>query len=285
VRILTATFLEALFPDPGYIELRAMRGAEVKRDFAAGSAGALAFFYKVKASHDLYFGVAARSGCHSGGKHDLACSRALWVDIDLADARQQLEASVLPQPSIVVASGSPGHLQAYWLLNQAFDLHTAEAVARFESHLRGIAAACGGDRACVDACRVLRLPNSRNFKRQPPAYVDILEWRPELRYRLEDFPRGEDVSIEAVLLGEAVLPDREVTTPWLKRILEQGYEGQRNPNRSRVDFKAAARLLEEGFTPEEALGLCLASPAIGHRKPHAEAYWRRTIGSALKRVA
>jgi hypothetical protein len=185
---------------------------------------------------------------------------------------------------MVVASGTPGHRQAYWLLEAPCRLDVPDAVARFESYLRGIAEASDGDRACVDASRLLRLPNSRNFKHQPPPYVDVLAWHPERRYGLEDFPRSDVVMPVQDVIGQAVEPNRRVETEWLLAILEQGYEGQWNPDESAVDFKVACRLLDGGFLPEEALWLCINSPAIGLRKRNPLAYWRRTIAKAASRT-
>jgi hypothetical protein len=252
--MLTKDFLAALFPCPGFIETRAIRGEEVMRDFAASVRCALAFFYETRDGFNLYFGVAARASREDGSKHNLAYAAALWVDIDAADADRRLEASGLPDPSMVVASGTPGHRQAYWLLKAPCRLDALDAVARFESYLRGIAGASGGDRACVDASRVLRLPNSRNFKHQPPPYVDVLAWHPERRYGLEDFPRGNVVMPVQDVIGEAVEPNRRVETEWLLAILEQGYEGRWNPDESAVDFKVACRLLDDGFLPAERCG-------------------------------
>jgi hypothetical protein len=281
--MLTKDFLAALFPCPGFIETRAIRGEEVMRDFAAGVRCALAFFYKTKDAFNLYFGVAARASRADGSKHNLAYAAALWVDIDAADAERRLEASSLPQSSMVVASGTPGHRQAYWLLKAPCRLDAPDAVARFESYLRGIAEASGGDRACVDASRLLRLPNSRNFKHQPPPYVDVLAWHPQRRYRLDDLPQGDVVVPARCVTGDAVEPNRRVETGWLLAILEHGYEGQWNPDESAVDYKVACRLLDDGFPPEEALWLCTHSPAIGQRKRDPLSYWRRTVAKAASR--
>ena len=282
--MLTKDFLAELFPNPGFLETRAIGGEEVLQDFAASVRCAMAFFYKTRGCFNVYFGVAARASRQDGSKHNLAYAAALWVDIDAPDAKRRLDASGLPAPSIVVASGTPGHRQAYWLLQAPYRLDEPDAVALFESYLRGIAGAARGDKACVDASRLLRLPNSRNFKHQPPPYVDVLAWHPERRYRLEDFPQGNVVVPVQCAIGEAVEPNRRVETEWLLAILKDGYAGQWNPDESAVDFKVACRLLDEGFLPEEALWLCIHSPAIGDRKRNPLAYWRRTIAKAIARA-
>jgi hypothetical protein len=284
MRVLTGTFLDALFPDGGFIECRTLSGPEVRQDFACSVRSALAFFYKVKATKDLYFGVAARATPTDGTKASLAYAAALWVDIDTVDAEERLSCSGLPEPSITVASGTAGHLHAYWVLEEPVPLQAPDAIATFEARLRGIARAVGGDPACVDASRVLRMPNSRNFKHAPPTYVDIVSWRPDLRCDVEQFPLGDVVLPASVTVVDAVEPSRSVETEWLRDILDNGYAGQRNPNKSAVDFKVAYHLLVEGFSPEEVLWLCTESPAIGKRKRNWRTYWPLTIANAAKRL-
>jgi len=73
---------------------------------------------------DVYVGVAARRR-RAGGKQAIEEIRTLWADIDTADARAALEA--LPvAPAIVIASGTAGHLHAYWPLATAVSVEAAE---------------------------------------------------------------------------------------------------------------------------------------------------------------
>jgi hypothetical protein len=284
MRMLTRPFLEVLFPEGGFIESRALSGPEVRQDFACSIPSVLAFFYRVKATEDVYFGVAARATPKDGTKANLAYAAALWVDIDAEDADERLLQSGLPAPSIIVASGTRGHRQAYWLLRVPYQLRTPQAVADLEARLRGIACAAGGDHACVDAGRVLRMPNSRNFKHTPATYVDIVSWLPDLRYEVNEFPLGEVVTPTEVVLTDAVEPTRAVETEWVQDILDNGYEGQWNRDKSAVDFKVAYHLLVEGFSPEETLWLCTESEAIGKRKRNWRTYWPLTIANAAKRL-
>ena len=101
-----------------------------------------------------------------------------FVEIDSPDADQQLSAFAHP-PTMVIASGTPGHLHAYWTLRHTVD------VAELERANRRLAHRLGGDLASVDAARILRPPGSRNHKHHPPAPVRLLELAPSRRYTPE----------------------------------------------------------------------------------------------------
>ncbi|HEY7441015.1 MAG TPA: hypothetical protein VH701_01255 [Vicinamibacterales bacterium] len=291
----TRKFLEALFPsltgEGTYIEQRAFRGGKPTVDFAPEVRGAIAFFKRIRPTHDAYFGIATRSRSGHGGKADLASSRALWADVDQPDAAARLRESGLPRPSIIIATGTPGHVQAYWLLKQMQDLRSPDDVAPFESYLRGIRDACGGDNT-VDASRLFRMPGSLNWKHDPPRCVEVVRFCPEFRYTLDDFPRGELVRSDAAEL-EAVEPRPGIFIPgWVQVILDQGYEaGDCRPDpttgeidESAQDWKIVKRLRERGLTAEETLWYVTNAPAIGRRKRHWADYWRRTVTKAYQGV-
>jgi hypothetical protein len=289
----TEAFLEALLPgleeQGAFIEQRALRGGKPTIDFASEVSSAVAFFKQVKGSHDSYFGIAGRSRSGHGGKADLASSWAVWADIDQPNAEARLRESELPRPSILVASGTPGHVQAYWLLEEPQDLGHPQDVAHFESHLRGIRDACGGDNT-VDASRLFRMPGSLNWKHDPPRRVEVVRFCPEARYVLDDFPRGKLTCRYAAEL-EAVEPRPEIWVPgWVRVILGQGYEaGGCRPDpvtgqidESAQDWKVVNRLRERGFTAGETLWYVTNAEAIGRRKRHWADYWRRTVTKAYQ---
>jgi hypothetical protein len=274
-------FLDALFPDltGSYVEVRAF-GERTRRYFARSIKSANAAIADARDHHDVYVGIATRSR-RGGTKADLGLSYVVWADVDRPNAEALLRVAGLPEPSMIVASGSPGRLHAYWRLTEPSTLREPEAIALFESYLRGVASAVGGDPACVDASRLMRAPGTRNHKHDPPVLCEIVSYTPA-RYRLDAFPRGAVVEADRAELGEAKAPAREVRTAWVRDVLDNGYEGQRNRDKSAVDFKVAARLLAEGFAPEEVLYIVEHSPAIGERKANAD-YWPRTIRAAAAR--
>ena len=113
---------------------------------------------------DVYVGVAPRR-VRAGGKDAIERLWALWVDLDDVDAAAALER--LPvAPSIVIASGSPGHLHAYWTLSRPVSVHAAEQANR------RLAAELGGDSGAVtNAATILRPPGTYSHKTKPPTPV------------------------------------------------------------------------------------------------------------------
>ena len=116
---------------------------------------------------DVYVGVAPRRA-RAGGKDAIERLWALWVDLDQPDAAAALER--LPvAPSIVIASGTAGHLHAYWSLSRPVGVAAAERANR------RLAAELGGDTGAVtNAATILRPCGTHSFKTRPPTPV-VLE--------------------------------------------------------------------------------------------------------------
>lgn len=109
---------------------------------------------------------------------DVLGVRALFVDIDkpAPGTLERLRAAKLP-PSMIVES-SPGKLHAYWLTN-------AMELSEFSALQARLIAAWGGDAACKDASRVLRIPGFLHLKNpSAPQLPRILE-APGHRYGRE----------------------------------------------------------------------------------------------------
>lgn len=113
--------------------------------------------------NDVYIACAPRTR-RFGGVDAIERVWCLWSDLDTADAVEQL-ASFEPQPSIVIASGSPGATHCWWALNAPLSPAHARAA------LRRLAHRLGGDMAAAEAARILRLPGTSNHKTDPPAAV------------------------------------------------------------------------------------------------------------------
>jgi hypothetical protein len=99
---------------------------------------------------DVYVGVALREGRGHGGKRAIGGSHLLYVECDDPDAGERLRGFAC-SPSMIVASGSPGHLHIYWCLCER------ASGAQVESANRRLALALRGDLACVDIARLLRV--------------------------------------------------------------------------------------------------------------------------------
>uniref|UniRef100_E6PZU9 RepB-like DNA primase domain-containing protein n=1 Tax=mine drainage metagenome TaxID=410659 RepID=E6PZU9_9ZZZZ len=120
-----------------------------------------------------------RPGSRRRTKECIASVRHLYLDIDVdGDARlAALRASDRVPPPTSILSTSPDKYQVLWRV-EGFDF------ARQEQTLKLLAIAFGGDPACTDCNRVLRVPGFLNRKYDPPyqitvEYPDDSIWTPD----------------------------------------------------------------------------------------------------------
>ena len=109
-----------------------------------------------------------RSGSRNRTKESVAAIRHLYLDIDTdGDARlAALRVSdLVPSPTIILST-SPAKYQVLWHV-EGFDFE------RQESTLKLLSIAFGGDRACTDCNRVLRVPGFLNCKYDPRSFVSL----------------------------------------------------------------------------------------------------------------
>jgi hypothetical protein len=118
---------------------------------------------------NVYFSVnSLLAGTKKRTKNAIAEARALYLDLDEDGDRKMaaIRASDnVPQPSIVIRT-SPGKYQILWRV-RGFSIPEQEAM------LKTLAAVFGGDRACTDCARVLRLPGFFNRKYAPACPVTL----------------------------------------------------------------------------------------------------------------
>src|SRR5579862_6536196 len=109
-----------------------------------------------------------RPGTRKRTKESIASIRHLYLDIDTdGDARLcALQASDLVPPPTSIVSTSRGKYQVLWRVED-FDF------ARQEQTLKLLAIAFGGDPACTDRNRVLRVPGFLNRKYDPAFRVTV----------------------------------------------------------------------------------------------------------------
>jgi hypothetical protein len=127
---------------------------------------------------DVFVGAALRDRAR-GDKTAITGSQLLYIECDDPAARALLEGFAC-SPSMVISSGSPGHLHLYWRLRE----HASSA--EIESTNRRLALGLRGEPGCADIVRMLRPPSSLNHKHTPPAPVRLLEHDPGARYALAD---------------------------------------------------------------------------------------------------
>lgn len=112
-----------------------------------------------------------RSGSRKRTKECIAEIRHLYLDID-SDGGARVAAlrasDTVPEANAIIAT-SPGKYQVLWSV-ECFDFATQEVM------LKQLASAFGGDAACTDCNRVIRIPGFHNAKYTPthPITVEYL---------------------------------------------------------------------------------------------------------------
>jgi RepB DNA-primase from phage plasmid len=142
------------------------------------------------------------SGSRKRTKESIASVRYLYIDIDTdGDARlAALRASdAVPTPTAILST-SPGKYQALWRVD-GFDFE------RQESTLKLLSIAFGGDPACTDCNRVLRIPGFLNCKYDPARRVTV-EYPCDTVWTPEDF-RLDIASVDAMLFDHAIPPRKQ----------------------------------------------------------------------------
>ena len=142
-----------------------------RRFFPARRTAQTARFISNTSRHsDVYVGVTPRAR-RAGGKNAIAHSHVVWAELDQPDAYQRVAAFALPA-SLLIASGTPGHIHAYWRLTAPL------SGPRTEQINRRLAVALDADINCVDVSRILRPCGTLNFKSSPPQPVRLLTQHP-----------------------------------------------------------------------------------------------------------
>jgi CHC2-type zinc finger protein len=165
-----------------FFEVRERHGQLMRRRFYPTQFPdrAVSAILRAGRERDVYLGAAPRARTQ-GGRAAIAWLSALWVDADIPEAIERLQAFT-PAPAIVVASGRGQH--AYWLLARPADVDSGEhANRRLAHHL-------AADVSCTDAARILRPPHTTNFRHQPARPVRLLRLAPQERHPLDRITGG-----------------------------------------------------------------------------------------------
>jgi hypothetical protein len=195
-----------------------------------------------------------RSGSRKRTKESIACIRHLYIDIDMdGEARiAALRASdAVPAPSAILST-SPGKYQVLWHVD-GFDFERQEAA------LKLLAIAFGGDPACTDCNRVLRIPGFLNCK-YSPAHMVVVE-----------YPSGSISNPGDFRLKNSVLPLRGIARP-----LQTGKR-----THSELDW---AWVLDELSHGKDAEKLTRALALRRADKPNPLYYAQRTVDMASARL-
>ena len=138
-----------------------------------------------------------RPGSRKRTKDSIASVRHLYIDIDTdGDGRlAALRASDMVPPPTSILSTSPGKYQVLWRVEE-FDF------VRQEQTLKLLAIAFGGDSACTDCNRVLRVPGFLNRKYDPAHRVTV-EYPDDSIWTPDDFQLDAG-AVDAMLFGNAI---------------------------------------------------------------------------------
>ncbi len=161
--------------------------------------------------NDVYVGVALRDQRGHGGRAAVSALQLAYVDCDARSAPRV--ASFAHRSSMLIASGTPGHVQAYWFLDRSYP------PAEVERCNRRLALALAGDPACTDAARILRPPGTFNHKHSPPRPVTLLALREHARYTLAELSHGLPADKRPRSTASSSLGPRRGRTPLDRQLL------------------------------------------------------------------
>jgi hypothetical protein len=204
------------------------------------------------AANPLYSGSRRRT------KESIASVRHLYIDIDF-DGDERVAAlrasNAVPTPTAILST-SPGKYQVLWRV-EGFD------VERQEATLKQLAFAFGGDPACTDCNRVLRVPGFFNRKYSPGHPVTV-EYPCDTTWNSDDFRLDNSLS-------SAALPPRGIARPM--HSVKQTHSEQ--------DW---AWVLEELAHGKDAAKLTHTLASRRADKPNPLYYAQRTVDMASARL-
>jgi len=197
-------------------------------------------------------------GTRKRTKESIASVRHLYIDIDTdGDARlAALRASDLVPPPTSILSTSPGKYQVLWKV-EGFDFD------RQEQTLKLLAVAFGGDPACTDRNRVLRIPGFLNQK-YDPAFRVTVEYPDDSIWTPDDFRLDAD-AVEALRCA----PEIQLRKPPSKH------------SNSENDWAWVCDQLAHG---EDAMKLTRELASLRSDKPNPLYYAQRTVDVASARL-
>jgi hypothetical protein len=199
-----------------------------------------------------------RSGSRKRTKESIAVVRHLYIDIDTdGDARlAALQASdAIPSPTAILST-SPGKYQLLWRVNGFGFEHQ-------EQTLKLLAIAFGGDPACTDCNRVLRIPGFRNCKYDPPHIITV-EYPCNSVWSPSDF-RLDIPAANAVPFGRSIPPRKQ-------------------PGKHTYSERDWAWVLHELAQGKDAAKLTRALASRRSDKPNPLYYAQRTVDVASARL-
>jgi len=213
-----------------------------------------------------------RAGSRKRKKDCIAEVRHLYLDIDVDGENRiaaLMESEDVPVPTVILST-SPGKYQALWRV-EGFDFDQQE------NTLKLLAIAFGGDSACTDRNRVLRVPGFRNCK-YDPAHPVTVKYPSDSTYCPADFRLDESV-LDSMLLSYGIARTHptnknthsEQDWAWVVLQLSHGEDAEKltltlasrrsdKPNplyyaQRTIDIASARLSLLEGFAIEDVIAM------------------------------
>ena len=205
---------------------------------------------------NVYFGVLPRKrGVRSGKRENVTRGTVAWLDLDadvpVAEAKAQVGRFPI-KPSYVVKSGHGYHV--YWLLSDGVP---RDDLGRLEALNRAIAELVGGDVACHDAARILRMPGTTNWKGEEPREC-VLVGKPSQspkRYTVEELTAPSTSSgCSAATQDPRACTDTQERQACATGRSQKGWNGVAEGGRNNELFRKACDLRERRVPEELALG-------------------------------
>lgn len=274
-------FLSTVLGDgQGFAEFRLIRDGKVTQSFKSLPLDPIVvpmLLDEDQGGHDVYFGVLPRWRRGGKGEDIEDWTWVLWADYDAKafpggkPAAFYALGKVQPVPQIIVDSGHGYH--AYWLMARGLNWAWATKI------MKGIALKTGADRT-YDKARILRVPGTHNHKDAQPLLVRILRFDTLApRYQGEDFSdytflvdREDEKAERAIERRRTERVDMPVPIQnipsWLNSLIMTGREDHmdEHPDRSKLCFKAAAKLIELGWDDDAIEQIFIENPeGIGEK--------------------
>jgi RepB DNA-primase from phage plasmid len=199
-----------------------------------------------------------RLGSRKRTKESIASVRHIYIDVD-TDGEARIAAvqssNLVPAPTVILST-SPGKYQALWRVD-GFDLVSQEDL------LKHLANAFGGDPACTDCNRVLRVPGFLNRK-YDPAHLVSAEYLGDLVHKPTHFRLP-------IALLDSAFPERLQLTP----------KGPGKHSTSENDWAWVSQGLANG---RDAAKLTKELASRRSDKPNPLYYAQRTVDVASARL-
>ncbi len=236
-------------PGAGYASQRFFLRSESER--------MLSHVQRISARSDTYIGMAPRVPVPAGERQRGTIANVrecwcVWVDLDY-DYGLDFAKALDPEPTLIIASGSPGHAHAVWALRRPL---RPEDCKQANSRL---ALALGGDTGATDSTRVLRACGTRSFKTAPPAPILLIRAVARI-YTAHELVGGlpDPRPKRTIRAPSPNVETAERLAPLVRAVQRAKRPANGQPGkRNEILYWAACRAVEDSLDPEPLVGAAI----------------------------